>query len=113
MKASGAILLIHLHFIISLPLSLDTFLDTDGLSIGSGTDHICVLTSTRDSPIGGRAICWGNDDYDKLLPPKNVIITHHSNSSTINTNNNNDKNYFYKYRHSLYKLYPGNFFHVV
>ena len=56
----------------TIPLTTDTFLDIDGISIAPGTDHVCVIEVHAESPIGGRVRCWGKDEHGKLKPPKNV-----------------------------------------
>jgi len=60
-------------------LPLDSFLDVDGISVAAGTDHVCAIEAHADAPIGGKVRCWGNNEYGKLKPPKNVKFYYHIN----------------------------------
>ena len=53
-------------------LPTDFFLDTEGMSIAPGHDHVCVLERQPGIDIGGRPRCWGRNDYKKCDAPHEV-----------------------------------------
>ena len=50
-------------------LSSDFFYDIDGISIGKGYAHTCVLEAKLGSP-AGKARCWGGSSYGEIEPPE-------------------------------------------
>ena len=60
--------------IACLSLSSDFFLDIPGISINALISHACALERLPGVDIGGKATCWGEHQYDNLLPIQNVII---------------------------------------
>ena len=50
-------------------LSSDFFYDIDGISIGKGYSHTCVLEAKLGSP-AGKARCWGGSSYGEVEPPQ-------------------------------------------
>lgn len=57
-------------------LSLDTFLDVEGVSMAITNDRICALSKPRgDIDIGGEAVCWGITHEDSIFkPPKQELF---------------------------------------
>jgi len=65
---------IFLFLIIAcLSLSSDFFLDIPGISLNALISHACALERLPGVDIGGKATCWGEHQYDNLLPIQNVI----------------------------------------
>lgn len=52
----------------------DFLLDIDGISIGSGFNHKCVVEYKHGAEMGGRARCFGIDDFGETDPPKDATF---------------------------------------
>jgi len=63
------ICLIQMVTPIAQQLSSDFFYDIDGISIGKGYSHTCVLEAKLGSP-AGKARCWGGSSYGEIDPPE-------------------------------------------
>lgn len=61
-----------LGYCVANVIPTDFFLDTEGMSIAPGHDHICVLERQPGIDIGGRPRCWGRNDYKKCDAPPDV-----------------------------------------
>lgn len=48
------------------------FFDVDGISVAQSTTHACVLEVKHGTEVGGKAVCWGNDDHGRLDAPSDV-----------------------------------------
>ena len=71
----GILLLLSLSLTTGVDiLPADVFLDTEGISIAPGFNHICVLERQPGIEIGGRAKCWGKNDHSKCNPPSDVSL---------------------------------------
>jgi len=59
----------------AVELSYDSFLDTEGTSLGLFDDRICVIVKTRGVDIGGRVRCYGHTHSKSLFePPSDIFV---------------------------------------
>lgn len=62
--------------VTSEPLPTNFFLDSDSISVCTFAHYGCAIQEQTGVEIGGRAVCWGHDEFEfgLLQPPKDEIF---------------------------------------